>query len=161
VPRFTLSTGWPPSFGIGGRFPSDWVAAFGRNRWPPCLGFRIIILGMRDRLMPYITTRLRGSEIVPYIVHHSPIREPHNIAEIVVGPAAAADAERSVRTLLDSFGVDPSVESVDLISHIALRSAVCWPCRELGSLTALWKWQGRGQRPVFWCGFRALRLPLT
>src|SRR6266516_7808781 len=38
--RFTLSTGWPPSIGIGGRFRSDWVAAFRRNQWPPWLGFR-------------------------------------------------------------------------------------------------------------------------
>src|SRR5439155_4852384 len=37
---FTLSTGWPPSIGIGGRFRSDWVAAFRRNQWPPWLGFR-------------------------------------------------------------------------------------------------------------------------
>src|SRR5258707_10585674 len=40
-PRFTPSTGWPPSIGIGGRFGSDWVAAFRRNHWPLCLGFRI------------------------------------------------------------------------------------------------------------------------
>jgi Protein of unknown function (DUF2971) len=70
---------------------------------------RLIILGQRNNLMPYITTRMRGSEIVPYIAHPRPIREPHNIVEIVVGPAAGADAERSVRTMLDSFGVDPNV----------------------------------------------------
>ena len=40
---------------------------------------------------------------------HSPIREPYNIVEIVVGPAAPADAERSLRTMLKSLGVDPSV----------------------------------------------------
>jgi hypothetical protein len=32
--------GWPPSLGLGGRFGSELVAAFRRNRWPPCLGFR-------------------------------------------------------------------------------------------------------------------------
>src|SRR5207244_4094780 len=42
--RFTLSTGWPPSIGIGGRFRSDWVAAFRRNQWPPWLGFRSQIM---------------------------------------------------------------------------------------------------------------------
>src|SRR5579871_3410645 len=42
APRITLSTGWPPSFGSGGRFRSDWVAAFRRNRWPLSLGFRIL-----------------------------------------------------------------------------------------------------------------------
>jgi hypothetical protein len=40
APRLTLSTGRPPSFGFGGRFRSDWVAAFRRNRWPLCVGFR-------------------------------------------------------------------------------------------------------------------------
>src|SRR5438093_8760230 len=45
--RFTLSKGWPPSIGIGGRFRSDWVAAFRRNQWPPWLGFRMI---HRDRM---------------------------------------------------------------------------------------------------------------
>jgi hypothetical protein len=70
---------------------------------------RLIILGLRDKLMPFIATRLRGSEIVPYIVHGTPIREPHNIVEIVVGPAASADAERGVRTMLESLGIDPSV----------------------------------------------------
>jgi hypothetical protein len=41
-PRFTPSTGWPPSIGINGRFGSDWVAAFRRNHWPRCLGFRML-----------------------------------------------------------------------------------------------------------------------
>ena len=40
APRLTLSTGWPHCLGIGGRFRSEWVAAFRRNRWPHCLGFR-------------------------------------------------------------------------------------------------------------------------
>ncbi len=45
VPRLALSTGWPPSIGIGARFPSDWVAAFRRNHWPPCPGIRTTTLG--------------------------------------------------------------------------------------------------------------------
>ncbi|WP_247567309.1 avidin/streptavidin family protein, partial [Bradyrhizobium sp. 151] len=32
--------GWPHSFGSGGRFRSESVAAFRRNRWPLCPGFR-------------------------------------------------------------------------------------------------------------------------
>ena len=35
VPRLTLSTGWPPSIGIGGRFPSESLAALPRNPHPP------------------------------------------------------------------------------------------------------------------------------
>jgi hypothetical protein len=46
-PRFTPSTGWPPSIGIGGRFGSDWVAAFRRNHWPLCLGFRKVGTALR------------------------------------------------------------------------------------------------------------------
>jgi Protein of unknown function (DUF2971) len=68
---------------------------------------RLLMLNQRRNLMPYIKTRLRGSEIVPYIPHPRPIREPHIIVEIVVGPAAGPDAERTVRTMLDSFGIDP------------------------------------------------------
>ena len=30
---------------------------------------RLILLGLQDRLMPFITTRLRESAIVPYVVH--------------------------------------------------------------------------------------------
>jgi hypothetical protein len=70
---------------------------------------RLIILGLRDQLMPYIKTRLRGSETVPYIMHDMPVRKPHNIGEIVVGPAAPPDAERTVRTFLTSLGGDPNV----------------------------------------------------
>src|SRR4051812_43140232 len=34
APRITPSTGWPPSVGLGGRFRSESLAAFRRNRWP-------------------------------------------------------------------------------------------------------------------------------
>jgi hypothetical protein len=70
---------------------------------------RLVILGLHDQLMPHIATRLRGSEIVPFIVHHVPLRARDDIAEVVVGPAAPPDAERSLRTMLNSFGVDPNV----------------------------------------------------
>jgi hypothetical protein len=52
-----------------------------------------------------------------------PLREPHNIVEIVVhlpirpvprldqgGLAAPIDAERTVRTMLNALGLDPNVE---------------------------------------------------
>ena len=70
---------------------------------------RMIILGLRSKLLPYVTTRVRGSEIVPYIVHQMPLRQPHHIFEIVVGPAAPADAERCVETMLRSLGADPRI----------------------------------------------------
>jgi hypothetical protein len=71
---------------------------------------RLLIMGMPERLAPQVTTRLRGSEIVPYIAHPMPVREPHNITKIVIGPAAPPDTERTVRTLLASLGLDPKIE---------------------------------------------------
>lgn len=71
---------------------------------------RLFIMGTPERLGPHLTTRLRGSEIVPYIAHPMQLRESDHIAEIVVGPAAPADAERALRTLLGSLGLDPRIE---------------------------------------------------
>ena len=41
-PCITLSTGWPPSVGMGGRFALERAAAFARNQRPPCLGFHTL-----------------------------------------------------------------------------------------------------------------------
>jgi hypothetical protein len=62
-------------------------------------------MGTPDHLAPHVLTRFRGSEIVPYIAQPLPVREPHKIAEIVVGPAAAPDTERTLRTMLRSIGI--------------------------------------------------------
>lgn len=70
---------------------------------------RLILLGLTERLATYITTRLRGSEIVPYVIHQLPVKKPHSLAGIVVGPAAPIDAERTVRTLLRSLGYSPDL----------------------------------------------------
>ena len=70
---------------------------------------RMIMLGQRKNLLPNIRTRLRGNEIVPYVPYSRPLRSPHSIVEIVVGPAAPPDAERTLRTLLDTLGVSPDV----------------------------------------------------
>jgi hypothetical protein len=70
---------------------------------------RLIIMGHRDKLTPRIKTRLRGSEIVPYIAQPLALRGPEAIFEIVTGPAAGADAERTIRTMLRSFSADDRV----------------------------------------------------
>ena len=68
---------------------------------------RLVITGTSEHVRPHVTTRLRGrSEIVPYIAQPIPVREPNNILEVIVGPAAVVDAERTVRTLLHSLGVN-------------------------------------------------------
>jgi Protein of unknown function (DUF2971) len=70
---------------------------------------RLVLMGQTSNLSPYVKTRLRGSETVPYIAHPFRIRETGAIHEIVVGPAAAADAEEQVERMLTSHGVAPSV----------------------------------------------------
>jgi hypothetical protein len=70
---------------------------------------RLILLGLTSSLAPYVTTRLRGSEIVPYVPHQLPLKKEGSLAGIVVGPAAPVDAVRTVRTLLRSLGYDPEL----------------------------------------------------
>lgn len=70
---------------------------------------QLIILGMHDRLRPYIKTRIRGADIVPYVAYDMPVRKEHSIGRIVVGPAANPDAERTVRTMLESFGIQHDI----------------------------------------------------
>ena len=67
---------------------------------------RLVMMGTPAAVTPFVTTRFRGSEIVPYIAQRMPLRVQHKIAEIVVGPAAPPDAERTVRTMLRSIGID-------------------------------------------------------
>jgi hypothetical protein len=70
---------------------------------------RLVLMGQTCNLSPYVETRLRGSEIVPHIAHPFRIREIGAIHEIVVGPAAGADAEEQVRHMLKSHGLAPGV----------------------------------------------------
>ncbi|MBR0727035.1 DUF2971 domain-containing protein [Bradyrhizobium manausense] len=67
---------------------------------------RLVMMGTPATVSPFVTTRFRGSEIVPYIAQPMPLRVQHKIAEIVVGPAAPPDTERTVRTMLRSIGID-------------------------------------------------------
>ena len=66
---------------------------------------RLIILGMHDKLRPYIRTRIRAGEIVPYIPYKMAVQKKPSIGEIIVGPAANRDAERTLKTMLESLGV--------------------------------------------------------
>jgi hypothetical protein len=68
---------------------------------------RLIILGQKKDLAPYITTRTRGSDLVPFIKSAMAVRVPGNIVEIVIGPAARATAEDGLKTMLSSLGVSP------------------------------------------------------
>lgn len=73
---------------------------------------RLFILGECANLAPYRLTRSRltrdgGTEIVPYIKHRMPLREPGSITEILIGSAAPADAEDFACSLLAPFHSDP------------------------------------------------------
>jgi hypothetical protein len=79
---------------------------------------RLIIAGPAAMLSPYIKTRLRGSEIVPYIAQPWPAR--NNVVEIVVGPAAPPDTERTLRKFLSTLGMDVENKSRSDIPYRAL-----------------------------------------
>jgi hypothetical protein len=66
---------------------------------------RLILMNQTGNLAPYVEIRHRGSEIVPYIAHPFRVRETGAIHEIVVGPAADANAENRVRKMLRSHGL--------------------------------------------------------
>ena len=67
---------------------------------------RLVIAGTPSRLSPYVVTRLRGSEMVPYIPQPWIAREPGNVAEIVIGPAGPPDTERTLWKFLSTLGMD-------------------------------------------------------
>jgi hypothetical protein len=68
---------------------------------------RLIVLGTHDAQKSDVRTRIRGSEIVPYMESELPLREKEGIVEIVIGPAADPSANGTVQRLLQSFGVNP------------------------------------------------------
>jgi hypothetical protein len=67
---------------------------------------RLIILGGKENLRPYVETRIRASEFVPFIRSAMPVRDAGAIAEIVIGPAASEMAEDGLRIMLESMNVD-------------------------------------------------------
>lgn len=67
---------------------------------------RLLMVNGIDILKPYIETRIRGSELVPFI--RAPMEiEQGNITKIVVGPAADENAEDAVGHLLRRQGIRP------------------------------------------------------
>lgn len=68
---------------------------------------RLFIVGEVAKLAPYVSTRTRDDEVVPFIKSDMPLQEPGRIVEIVVGPAAPPDAEDFACSLLAPFHPDP------------------------------------------------------
>jgi hypothetical protein len=50
--------------------------------WAPEHETRLFIIGERANLSPYVSTRCRGTEIVPYIKSDMPLQQPRSITEI-------------------------------------------------------------------------------
>jgi hypothetical protein len=68
---------------------------------------RLFIIGEIANLAPYISTRSRGAETVPFIKSDMPLQQPGSIVEIVIGSDAPSDAEDFVCSLLKPFHADP------------------------------------------------------
>jgi len=81
---------------------------------------RLFNVGEIAKLAPYVSTRTRGSETVPFIKSGAPIQKPGSVAEIVVGPSAPADAEDFACALLKPFHDNP--ESIVRRSVIPYRA---------------------------------------
>jgi hypothetical protein len=81
---------------------------------------RLVIVGEIAKLAPYVSTRTRGSDSVPFIKNDMPIQRPGSIAEIIVGPSAPPDAEEFVCALLRPFHDKP--ESIVRKSAIPYRA---------------------------------------
>ena len=69
---------------------------------------RLVMLGRREKQKADFRTRIRGSEIVPYLEGKMPLRDREGITEIRIGPAAVSSAEDAVYSLLQSLDVEPS-----------------------------------------------------
>ena len=67
---------------------------------------RQVVFGTADTLAGEIKTRVRGSEIVPYVATPWKVRQQGMIKEIIIGPAASFGAEEAVIAMLRSCGVD-------------------------------------------------------
>jgi hypothetical protein len=69
---------------------------------------RLFIVGEIAKLAPYVSTRMRGDETVPFIKSDMPLLEPGRIVELVIGPAASPDAEDFACSLLAPFHPSPA-----------------------------------------------------
>jgi Protein of unknown function (DUF2971) len=66
---------------------------------------RLIVLGQRLKFKKYRRTRQRNGKAVPYIESHMPLHDKNSIYEIIIGPAAPANAETYVKKVLKDAGI--------------------------------------------------------
>jgi hypothetical protein len=70
---------------------------------------RMIILGEKKKFKGKISKRTRNGRVIPHIPRRLPLRERGSITEIVIGPAAPKGAERDIRKLIKSLGMDSKI----------------------------------------------------
>jgi len=70
---------------------------------------RLVMIGSNGMLDPFIKTRMRGKEVVPYIPHRMPLKRNGSLAEIIIGPAAPEGAKQAVEDILAELGVEGKV----------------------------------------------------
>ncbi len=66
---------------------------------------RIILINEKEKLRRYIKTRIRGSELIPFVPHKMPLKTNLAIASIAVGPSAHKGAEDGLGSFLVSQGI--------------------------------------------------------
>ena len=66
---------------------------------------RLLMMGTTDIFTPFIRTRSRNGDIIPYISHPWNVHEPGAIVEVLVGPAAPIGAEDAVRMMLATYAI--------------------------------------------------------
>jgi Protein of unknown function (DUF2971) len=71
---------------------------------------RLVILGLASKFKRKVSTRKRNGRVVRYIKYDLPLSEPNMIAEIVIGPAAPANAERLIKSHLQNAGIKYNVK---------------------------------------------------
>lgn len=68
---------------------------------------RLFIIGQNKDLAPYVSTRPRRGDIVPFIKSNMEIQSNGGIVEIIVGPSASNNADDGVKSLLRPFHETP------------------------------------------------------
>jgi len=80
---------------------------------------RLLLSNDLDRLAPVLSSRARGSRLVPFIKSPLPVPLRQAIAGIVVGPAAGKLAKGAVQSLLRRHKISPDIVEVSRIPYVA------------------------------------------
>ena len=66
---------------------------------------RLVILGQKTKFRRYLRSRLRNGAKVPFVEGNLPLQKQGSILEVIVGPAAPANAERYAKKVLTDAGI--------------------------------------------------------